>query len=160
MSETTVLHVTPPELHELQEAVKKRESDLKRERSKLDGMGLIAAVQAADDALKVIKGDGPLHPGLKSKLGVKEEKDESQLEHGTGDEPDYRTLDMTVSRVEELVAEIASGPEAPAAKVRILNALEAGERERTPKPRDGALKAIQNARTPIVEQVKPLRVEG
>lgn len=151
---------TELEIHEIAEAIKKREKDLKRERSRADGMGLAGAVQACDDALRVIKGDGPLRPGLKAKLGIdSEEKDPDQIEHGNGDEADYRSWDLTVSGVEELVATISSSDKAPFAKIRELRSLEAGEKERGPKPRDGALKAIRTAIEPLKSQVRPITEE-
>lgn len=73
------------ELAELQEGVRLREKALKAERARVEGMALDVAVQEVDDRLKVIKGDGPLRPGLKAWLGVSE-KDADPAQGSLDDE--------------------------------------------------------------------------
>ena len=102
------------------------------------------------------------NPGLLDALGVSEEDKEPAKDpdpvgeqRSVLDERDYRTHDLTADGVRELVAKIIADNEAPAA-VRQLNALEDGEREREPKPRDNVLQVIRSARSPLVKRVKIL----
>lgn len=154
---------TTPLLHELQESVKARESDLKKLRKKLDNAGLDNAVANVDDALKMIKGDGPTRPGLKAWLGVAtEEQDPAQttiegIDEGEGGderwddvEPDRRSWKMTVSELREEIADICGQP--PAIAVRTLTAIEKGEKDRDHGPRSSALEEIRSARSKMAEK--------
>lgn len=170
------------ELAELQEGVRLREKALKAERARVEGMALDVAVQEVDDRLKVIKGDGPLRPGLKAWLGVSDkDADPAQMslddgfddEDGPGDaeefgaedddegragvdQPDYATWELTVEGAEQLVNSIAASDFPAAAKILRLNRVEAGEKEKEPRPRDGVLRAIRSARSALTEKVQSL----
>lgn len=161
------------ELAELQEGVRLREKALKAERARVEGMALDVAVQEVDDRLKVIKGDGPLRPGLKAWLGVSEkDADPAQgsLDDELGDEnggeededadgvdqPDYATWELTVEGAEQLVNSIVASDFPAAAKILRLNRVEAGEKEKEPRTRDGVLRAIRSARSALTEKVQSL----
>jgi hypothetical protein len=151
---------TELEIAELQEAVKDRESDLKRERTRCENRGLDGAVQEISDRLKVLSGDGPLRPGLKSWLGVTEgdpdpaQKDiEEEIEENGQLEPDRATWDRTVDQVEELVGSILASDFPATAKLARVNRLILGEQERD-KTRDGAMNHLRSARMVLEETLR------
>lgn len=74
----TKLTVTEAELAELRQAVVLREEDLERARKYLAGKEL--STTDVEERQKVLKGDGPTRPGLKAKLGFREESDPDQTD--------------------------------------------------------------------------------
>lgn len=143
------------------------EDKLKRERSRLDGLSE-KAVAAIDEDLDLLRGRGATAPGLKARLGVRsnDEPDpdqrslEEEWEEGEGDPfaPDLRTQGMSVAEGKELANRILQD-EKPAAAVRKLQALRAGEKERTPKARVTLLEHLQGAIDTAQEKVQALKAD-
>lgn len=151
------VELTEAEIAEIGAGLNAREKELKRERSRLSAMALLEGAQEIDDRLKVIKGDGPVRPGLRAKLGITEkEEDPDQIDHGDGDSPDYATWDMTVPAVREHVNGIMASDSAPFTKFRTLQALEAGEKEKAGGGRASALELIRSAIETAKTKVKPI----
>ena len=72
------VELTEKELHEIRSGVKLREEDLERARDYLVKKDLATA--EVDELLLVIRGDGPTRPGLKAKLGFRDEVDPDQTD--------------------------------------------------------------------------------
>ncbi len=142
-------------LEELREAQALREAKLKQLRTSLEGAKLFEAVADLDVRLRLHTGDGPTVPGLKAWFGP-DTKDNTQTDlEDAIDKPDYRSWQLTVKAVQGLVAKIAND-EPPAAALRSMNRLDAGEKERKGGPRDGALEAIRSARSALKDKVEAL----
>lgn len=78
MSGTTTLKLSEAELAELREAVKLREADLERARKYVADKGL--STSDVEEHQRLLKGDGPTRPGIKSKLGFRDEPDPDQTD--------------------------------------------------------------------------------
>lgn len=140
------------------------EDRLKRERGRLEGLN-DEAVACVDRDLEILRGRGPTAPGLKARLGVRSNGDPDPDQTDLGEElakteeegdpfaPDLRTQGLTVDEGKALVNRILQD-EPPAAAVRKLNALRAGEKERTPKARVTLLSHIQAAIDTAKEKVQ------
>lgn len=176
-----VHELTDPENEAVKTALLLYENELKKVRKKI--VNLEAGTDEVDAKLDLLQGKGEaagllarfghVPDGSDSKKKKKAPKDDPrqttldhEASHREGDdanvpvedaeEPrDYRTHDLHKDGVEELVTAICADNEPPAA-VRILNALEAGEQERAPKPRANVLGVIRNARATMAKKVKRL----
>lgn len=90
------------EMHELREGIRLREHDLELARDYLKNKGL--STEEPDELLKILRGNGPTEPGLKAKLGFREEGDPDQMD--IEDEvPDAEGDPLGLSAVEEAEAE-------------------------------------------------------
>lgn len=157
----TVLDLMPDAKTSLGHAALARMRSLKAIRKKLTSSGLDPA--QVDEELELLRGTKE-RKGLFHALDVQEEQkkggkeEEKPLDQrDIEDEADYRTWDLTTETVRELVtAEVSARP--PVEAVRILNALEDGENQRDPRPRESVLEVIRGARRPLVKQVDSLKV--
>ena len=147
--------------HALGQGLRPRRKELKRLRSSLITAGLEDSVGSIDEELDLLLGKGD-EPGLMKLFGVddetlsREKADEEPAnldQRAIDDERDYRTHGMTTSQVQELVSAVASD-NAPAAAVRILNALEDGEQDREGGARKSVLDVIRGARSPVVKRIE------
>ena len=144
-------------LDELRAAQGLREAELKKIRAQLEKAGLVHAVNDLDASLRLHVGDGPTVPGLKAWFGPGKSDDgqmdmEDQID---SDKPNYGTWELTIKAVQGMVAKICSD-ETPVKAMGILTALEAGEKEKKPQPRDGVLEALRTARSSMKDQVSTL----
>jgi hypothetical protein len=157
-----VLDLMPEAKRSLGLAALERQTTLKALRKKVAAEGFEDLAQSIDDELELLKGTKEKR-GLFFALEVQEEQKAKKkaeaavdpAQQDIEDKPDYRTWDLNTDGVRELVsAEISANP--PVAAVRILNALEDGERERKPKQRESVLQVIRDARAPLARQVDNL----
>lgn len=160
-----VLAMMPEAKRSLGLAALERQTTLKALRKKVAAEGFEDLASSIDSELELLKGTKTTK-GLFYALEVQEEQKakkkpaaEDPTQRDVEDKPDFRTWELNTDGVRELVsAEISANP--PVKAVRILNALEDGERERKPKPRKTVLDVIRDARKPLAAQVEPIGPGG
>jgi len=144
----------------LGQGAKLRLSELKKLHKTLEKAGF--STEDMDAEMELLQGTKETM-GLLAILGADDEEEEkddpAQLHLLDQDQKDLRTWGKATDQVRELVSEVTAD-HPPAAAVQILNALEAGERDREGGPRKSVLDVIRGARAPLAEKVKKLTVEA